>query len=374
MSRWSHRAYAAALAIDDSGLAITLYDAPYAADGRRAPRAAAVRSARLDCARGGLVRLSAGARADASMHLPKRFSHWTVDTLRAVPWIGPGPVACLEDQMLAARDAYRRIAFWSTGAAPEVVAGEPPAVAALDTSEASVDEAHWPPPHIATIWKSPEPGEGEWAPPDVPWLRKVPRVSTRTHHRRSIAPSSAPTRSGPYAKVLLVAMDMRQLDLDMEAGVEDPEPLTGPHGSGRIPRDPAIYRRVVGGVQRRLQDRARPLRNDGAQARAPSAAARRGHGVVLDDGRVGLGTWGHERGVGGISRRRRRRDRLVSAEPRRARRPRSESTRPGATLWGFTLPGKGAQTERTGLCVTIGGHLDLRLGRRPQRDDARARR
>src|SRR6185437_4803807 len=26
-------------------------------------------------------------------------------------------------------------------------------------------------------------------------------------------------------------------------------------------------------------------------------------------------------------------------------------------LWGFTLPGKGAQTERTGLCVTTSGHL-----------------
>ena len=39
--------------------------------------------------------------------------------------------------------------------------------------------------------------------------------------------------------------DMLELDLDMEAGVEDPEPLTGPHGSGRIPRDPAVYRRVA---------------------------------------------------------------------------------------------------------------------------------
>ena len=29
----------------------------------------------------------------------------------------------------------------------------------------------------------------------------------------------------------------------------------------------------------------------------------------------------------------------------------------GRNLWGFTLPGKGAQTERTGLCVTTSGHL-----------------
>ena len=29
----------------------------------------------------------------------------------------------------------------------------------------------------------------------------------------------------------------------------------------------------------------------------------------------------------------------------------------GRNLWGFTLPGKGVQTERTGLCVTTSGHL-----------------
>src|SRR5208283_1972401 len=29
----------------------------------------------------------------------------------------------------------------------------------------------------------------------------------------------------------------------------------------------------------------------------------------------------------------------------------------GRNLWGFTLPGKGAQTERSALCVTSAGHL-----------------
>ena len=55
-----------------------------------------------------------------------------------------------------------------------------------------------------------------------------------------------PDAERPYAKVLVVAMDMRQLELDMEAGVEDPKPLTGARGSGKIPRDPKILSRVVG--------------------------------------------------------------------------------------------------------------------------------
>ena len=41
-------------------------------------------------------------------------------------------------------------------------------------------------------------------------------------------------------------MDMRQLELDMEGGVEDPKPLTGARGAGKIPRDPKILSRVVG--------------------------------------------------------------------------------------------------------------------------------
>ncbi len=348
-------AFAAALAIDDAALAITLYDASNDADPRRARRAAPSRSSRLDLAAGSLVPPLPGARADVSMHLPKRFSHWTVDTLRAVPWIGPAPVAWLEDRLLAARDAYRRIAFWSMGGSAEAVVGEPPSVPALDTSEASVEEAHWPPPPIPTIWKSAEQGEGEWTPPDAPWLRKVPGVTANApppFFRTFVRPDE----ERPYAKVLLVAMDMRQLELDMEAGVEDPEPLTGPHGSGRIPRDPAIYRRVAaafnGAFKTDHGHYGMMVHRRVLLPPVPAAATV----IVLGDGRVGLGTWGPDRRVGNVSgvddeaivSFRQNLDALVD---------RGQVNPTGRNLWGFTLPGKGAQTERSGLCVTTSGHL-----------------
>lgn len=38
--------------------------------------------------------------------------------------------------------------------------------------------------------------------------------------------------------VLAVAMDMRQLELHVEAGYDEPRPVTGPRGSGRLPRGP----------------------------------------------------------------------------------------------------------------------------------------
>jgi hypothetical protein len=309
----------------------------------------------VDLATGELAPALPLVHADASMHLPKRFSHWAVDTLRAVPWIGPAPIAWAEDEALALRDAYRRVTFQPGRDATDVVATAEPPPPPLDTSQASVEQAHWPPPSIATIWKSPEPAEGEWVVPDVPWLRRVPGVAPD-------APSPfyqtfvRPDEDRPYARVLLVAMDMRQLDLQMEAGVEDPEPLTGPHGTGRIPREPAIYRRVVaafnGAFKTEHGHYGMMVKKRVLLPPLPGAATV----VVLDDGRVGFGTWGTDKNVGGIvgvaddeiDSFRQNLDPLIDH---------GQTNPTGRNLWGFTLPGKGAQTERTGLCVTTSGHL-----------------
>ena len=165
-----------------------------------------------------------------------------------------------------------------------------------------------------------------------------------------------PDDERPYAKVLLVALDMRQLDLDMEAGVEDPEPLTGPHGSGRIPRDPAVYRRVVaafnGAFKTEHGHYGMMVHRHVLLPPVPGAATV----VVLDDGRVGFGTWGSDRRVGGVDgigddaivSFRQNLDPLIDH---------GQINPTGRNLWGFTLPGKGAQTERTGLCVMASGHL-----------------
>jgi hypothetical protein len=335
------------LALNDAALEVALFDGDR---GRSLP----TRSARVDLARGELVSSASGMRANTSMHLPKRFSHWTVDTLRAVPWIGPSPIAWFEDQALAVRDAYHRLTFRAGDGSADVIAADPPPPA-LDTSETSVEEAHWPPPRIQTIWKSPEKGEGEWSPPDVPWLRGAPGVAAG-------APCSfyvtfvRPDEERPYARVLLVAMDTRQLDLDMEAGVEDPEPLTGPHGSGRIPRDPAVYRRVAaafnGAFKTEHGHYGMMVHKHVLLPPVPGSATV----AVLDDGRVGFGTWGTDRKIGGfegvsddaIVSFRQNLDPLVD---------RGQVNPTGRNLWGFTLPGKGAQTERSGLCVTTSGHL-----------------
>jgi hypothetical protein len=336
------------LALDDASLDVALFDGDHV-------RAGPTRSARVDLARGELVSVVSGMRANSRMHLPKRFSHWTVDTFRAVPWIGPAPIAWFEDQALAARDAYRRLIFRAGTGSADMVAAADPQPPALDTSETSVETAHWPPARIQTIWKAVEKGEGEWSPPDVSWLRSPSGIPPH-------APSAfyvtfvRPDEERPYARVLLVAMDTRQLDLDMEAGVEDPEPLTGPHGSGRIPRDPAIYRRVAaafnGAFKTEHGHYGMMVHKHVLLPPVPGSATV----AVLDDGRIGFGTWGTDRKIGGIDgvsddailSFRQNLDPLLD---------RGQVNPTGRNLWGFTLPGKGAQTERSGLCVTASGHL-----------------
>ena len=313
------------------------------------------RAARLDLSSGELVSPVAGVRADASVHLPKRFSHWAVDTLRAIPWIGPAPIAWLEERALYSRDLFRRITFRSHGGATDIVAIPDPHALPLDRTEALAKDDDWPPTRIPTIWKSPEAGEGEWVVPDVPWLRTVPGVSSdapapfyRTYVR--------PDEERPYVKVLLVAMDARQVDVEMEAGVEDPEPLTGPHGVGHVPRDPAIYRRIAvafnGAFKTEHGHYGMMVHKRVLLPPVPGSATV----VVLRDGRVGFGNWGPERRIGGIDGV----DDEAIVSYRQNLDPLIDGGRlnpTGRNVWGYTLPGKGVQTERSALCVTNGGHI-----------------
>src|SRR5260370_10014354 len=78
--------------------------------------------------------------------------------------------------------------------------------------------------------------------------------------------------------------------------------------------------------------------------------------IVLEDGRVGFGTWGKESkvtGILGVGD-----DDIAAFRQNRDPRVDHGQINPtGRNQWGFTLPGKGVQTERSGLCVTTGGHL-----------------
>jgi hypothetical protein len=200
------------------------------------------------------------------------------------------------------------------------------------------------------MWKDPDPTEGKWEPVRYPFLKRV-----KVHGAKDAAPPyfytthlrSDPKR--PYSKVLLIAMDMRQLQLGMEGGVEDPKSLTGAHGEGRIPREPTTLSKVVGAfngafktthgqygmmVNRRV---LLPPKPGGATV------------LVTDDLRTGLGTWPAADTIpANVVSFRQNLDPLVEN---------GKVNPSGRTQWGFQLPGTSALTHRSGLCLTSAGQM-----------------
>jgi hypothetical protein len=307
----------------------------------------------VDPGAAGIVPEGSGARAMAVPTLRKRPILWAVDTVRAE--VGPEPIAWMEEQAFGLRDWWRRATYALFGPNADIIVAKDretpaPAPRVLDASAAQTDASEWPPAPIAPIWKNPEPGEGAWQPVTYPWLK---RLSVAQGQGQSAPPpyfyqtTTRPDPDRPYAKVLVVAMDMRQLELDMEAGVEDPKPLTGNRGAGKIPRDPKILNRVVGafnGAFKTTHGEYGMMVDRRVLLPPRSGAATL---VVTTDRRVGMGTWGTSTTVPPD---------LLSF--RQNLEPLVEDGRllpSGRTQWGWQLPGTSMLTERTGVCVAASG-------------------
>ncbi|HSQ67037.1 MAG TPA: hypothetical protein VLM85_27655 [Polyangiaceae bacterium] len=316
------------------------------------------RQATLEYVRSDLAAPVPGVHAQSARHLPKPFVFWAVDTVRAVPWIGPAPVAWLEEKVFALRDSLKQARFHLKGqtAEDELASTAPQALEPTSLGE----EGAWPPANMPSIWKSSEPGEGAWKAYAPGWMKKL-QVGPTQAPPAFFTTFVRPDEARPYAHVTLVAMDMRQLDLEMEAGTEDPKPLTGQHGPGRLPRDPAVYTRVVaafnGAFKTEHGNYGMMVHKRVLLPPQPSAATV----VLLEDGRAGFGTWGASPAIGGI--------RFADGAPirdddilsfRQNLDPLLDGDRvnpTGRALWGYTLPGTSMQTERSGICVTKAGHM-----------------
>ncbi|MBE7484846.1 MAG: hypothetical protein HS104_33380 [Polyangiaceae bacterium] len=294
------------------------------------------------------------AHADVHRQMEKPLILWGVDTVRAE--VGPAPIAWLEDKVFGARDKFKRTTFQmfaSSGASntlKDEAQTEKVRATVLDASKLKEGES-WPPPAIPSIWKENKPGEGEWQPVALPFLKPMPG----TDEKHGKAPAYfyktffRPDAARPYSEVMLIAMDMRQLELGMQAGFEDPKPLTGPPGDGRLPRDKAVLDRIVGtfnGAFKTTHGRY-GMKVDDRVLIPPVAGG--ATVMVTKDGSVGLGSWPKSEEIPDEIRSfRQNLDPLVEdgvANPT------------GRYIWGWQLSGTSVMTQRTALCVTAAGHL-----------------
>ncbi|HEY0466360.1 MAG TPA: hypothetical protein VGC79_19255, partial [Polyangiaceae bacterium] len=292
------------------------------------------------------------ARAVPEVHVPKPLVLWLVDTVRAE--VGPEPIAWLENKVFGARDRLKRASFAlftsKTASALKATPSEQVVAKVLDGSDFAHAADSWPPPSVPSIWKDPKPGEGQWSPVSYGFLKamrglpadaKPPAYFYRTVIR--------PDPDRPYSELVLVAMDMRQLELGMQAGYEDPKPTTGSPGEGHIPQDPAVYRRVVGTFNGafKTQHGAYGMMVNKRVLLPPVKGG--ATVVVTNSSAVGLGSWPQSDEIPeNIASFRQNLDPLVEdgvANPT------------GRRLWGWQIEGTSVMTQRTALCVTAAGHL-----------------
>lgn len=171
---------------------------------------------------------------------------WLVDTIRDLSWVGPRKIALLERFVFRWKDNIKRGAFAlglvsGEGNLAEELSGEAgPAGAALAAMPAD-RQGDWPPPPVPSRMSKPAPGEGQWAPVQPGWLRTLPGAPPAF---LKTAVRMDPQR--PYDNIVLIAMDMRQLDLNLVAGTITPESSFGTRGDGLMPRDPEVIDRLVG--------------------------------------------------------------------------------------------------------------------------------
>lgn len=294
------------------------------------------------------------ARAVPQVHGSKPFVFWAVDTVRAE--IGPEPIAWLENKVFGARDSLKRTTYALFASAEDqtlaATAGSAgPVAQVLDARAVGAIQDSWPPPRVPSIWKDPKPNEGVWQPVTYPFLKPVAGLQqggpkpAPYFYRTTIRPD----KDRPYSELVLIAMDMRQLEIGMQAGYEDPKPTTGPPGEGRLPQDKAVYERVVatfnGAFKTTHGNYGMAINKRVLLPPVPGGASI----VVTDSNAVGMGSWPQSTEVPKeIVSYRQNLDPLVEdgvANPT------------GRHIWGWQLEGTSAMTQRTALCVTSAGHL-----------------
>ncbi|MGE0789718.1 MAG: hypothetical protein AB7S26_28860 [Sandaracinaceae bacterium] len=220
---------------------------------------------------------------------------WIVDTVRGLSFVGPEPIEWLENRVFAVKDALTRGYHGVFGAPdtaeevaeelamPEEVSEE--RIAMLTVTD---PELGWPPAALDPVIDSPSvEGEGGWIPVvDDPYVNSYPNAPPAFYQTFLRAD---PERQ--YTRVYITLWDPRQVQLRIQSGVREPESATGQRGSGLIPREPEVLRRVVGafnGGFQALHGEFGMMAEDRIYLPPKPWAATI---AVFDDGRVGMGSW-----------------------------------------------------------------------------------
>jgi hypothetical protein len=175
---------------------------------------------------------------------------WAANWVRNLEWVGPERIAVLERLVFQLSDHIKqRLYAWFgyAGGSPmdgltSANGGLPPTIVLADFGTADTS-GEWPPPPIEQTLRFSESleNEGQWSVASPQWLRVLPGAPPaflQTYLRTD--------RDRPYVWVLILAMDLRQIDVRYQQGTDHPHATTGLRGSGEIPRDDDTMSRLLG--------------------------------------------------------------------------------------------------------------------------------
>ncbi len=219
---------------------------------------------------------------------------WVVDTVRKLSFVGPRPIAWLENRVYGITDFLTRGFHHVVGTNTEAEVARDLSVptrreqarlrAALD---AAGPELGWPPRPLRPQLSPAVPGEGVFIPvADEAFVRRNPNAPPALYQTFLRV---NPDRD--FTRVYITVWDPRQVQLHIVSGTREPESATGETGSGMVPRDARTLEHLVGAF------------NGGFQA-MHGEFGMMAHGrvylppkpwaatvAVYDDGRVGMGSW-----------------------------------------------------------------------------------
>lgn len=311
---------------------------------------------RADIPSTGTVSDPAALAVTTSVQLEKQPVLWLVDTVRGFSWVGPGPIEWAEGRFFALKDFVNRTQYAVFGEDEETAeetgeqtASEPIVLnlpAGLEVGEPSKLDVWPPPPFDPPVYKRRLPGEGTWRPAQ-PKFVKTHKGAPPAFYRSVTRPDGA----RPYVKVELFAMDMRQLQLHMVGGHEDPKSTTGSTGTGQIPRRPEILNRLVaafnGAFKTEHGEYGMIVERDVLLPPKPTSAT----AASLEDGTTVMGSWPEDFAVP---------EQLVSLRQNMDPVVENGVVNPRRRyLWGFTLDEDITKmhTIRSGICLSDKGYL-----------------
>ncbi|MDP3274510.1 MAG: hypothetical protein Q8Q09_04895 [Deltaproteobacteria bacterium] len=180
---------------------------------------------------------------------------WTVNLVRAVPWIGAEPIEMLESIAFGAEHQFARLRQSTVGTntarddAQDLQDVLSTGTRATHELEGPVED--WPPAALTPMTRPALPHEGEWS----------PLVQDGDPFSRSNVGAPSPMyitflRPDPErldGRTFFAAWDPRQIELHVVPGSEEPIGATGETGTGAIPRDASTMSRLVAGFNGAFQ-------------------------------------------------------------------------------------------------------------------------